>query len=68
MTENKPTASKSTEKDETLRAAGSPAAPDPSTPAAPTDEVRELDDEQVQTISGAGLSEADAALLRKAGK
>jgi hypothetical protein len=56
MTEDKTTASRSTEKDETSMAVGSTAAPDPTTPSAPTDEVLELDDEKVRAISGGASS------------
>jgi hypothetical protein len=43
---------KTTEKDETPRAAEAPTVADPSNPGEPADEAIELDDTQVQAISG----------------
>jgi hypothetical protein len=46
------TEDKTTGKDETPRAAATPTVADPSTPSEPAEEMIELDEEQVQGISG----------------
>jgi hypothetical protein len=58
MAENKPT-----EKDETPRAAGAPTVADPSTPGEPAEEMIELDDQQVQAISGGTTTKMDGSKM-----
>jgi hypothetical protein len=52
MIENKTTETKPTDLDDTLKADETPAVADPSTPVVASDGAIELDDAQVQAISG----------------